>query len=307
LSLASFGIPTSPHGAGKRQVFARFVECWAKCKLAFCSSLPQYYIEYGTQTFNLIYTSLPVLVMGIYDRDVDADTILRYPTLYDFTRSGSSLSLRVFLSVIAGALVETLAVFFVCLNGYSIPSVQPQTPFIYQQGTITLTAVIAVVSLRIAAEMHSHYWFFSGIVLISCILWVPACFLFDSMNQNYMQGGMRFIFGSLEMYLTVLLCMGIAGARILLWKGYKRLFQPELRHLVQETVRFGLKHDQLDEYSEAANLARRTGKTIPDVFDALRQIDGRQNNPLSRLAAGGTPPIRVQMGHLIGSSTADSG
>jgi magnesium-transporting ATPase (P-type) len=262
------------------------------------SLLVQYYVEYGSQTYNLIYTSLPVLIMGIYDRDLDAETALRHPTLYDFTRSGSSLSLRVFLSVIFGALAETLAVFFVCLNGYYLPSVQPQTPYVFQQGTVTLTAVIAVVSLRIAAETHSHYWFFSGIVLVSCILWIPACYLFDALNQNYLNGGMRFVFGSLQAYLTILLCMGIAGARIIAWKGYKRLFHPELRHLIQETVRFGLDEAQIDEYSDVADVARRTGKSIPEVFDALRQLDNdsKRSNPLSRASAGAPSAHSAAMG-----------
>ena len=151
------------------------------------------------------------------------------------------------------------------------------------QGTVAFTAIIAVVSLRIAAEMHSHYWFFSGIVLLSCIIWVPACYIFDGLNADGLNGGMRSIYGSLELYLIVILCLGIAGVRILAWKGYKRMFMPELRHVVQEALRFGLPQDSIHKYSDAANLARRTGKTIPEIYDAMERFEQQSSkNPISR-------------------------
>lgn len=147
---------------------------------------------------------------------------------------------------------------------------------------MTFTAVIAVVSLRIASEMHSHYWFFSVILLLSCVIWVPACYIFDGLNSDLLNGAMRLIFGSLELYLVVLLCLGIIGVRILAWKGYKRVFMPEFRHVVQEVLRFGLAQDSLRTYSDAANVARRTGKTIPEIYDALQRLEQQSSkNPIA--------------------------
>lgn len=107
---------------------------------------PQYYTEFGTQTFNLIYTSLPVLIMGIYDQDVDDVTSQRYPTLYDFTRIGSSMNVRVFLSVVIGALLDSIAVFFLCINGYYLPASYAGVPYVFQQvsGELSCTALAVV-------------------------------------------------------------------------------------------------------------------------------------------------------------------
>lgn len=93
----------------------------------------QYYTEYGSQTYNLVYTSLPVLILGIYDQDLDALTALRYPSLFDFTRNGQSMGIRVFVSVVCGALLESVIVFFVCLYGYYLPTTYPSIPYVFQQ------------------------------------------------------------------------------------------------------------------------------------------------------------------------------
>lgn len=167
-------------------------------------------------------------------------------------------------------------------------------PDVVSQGTVVFTVVVAVTSLRIAAEMHSHYWFFSVILLLSCLVWIPACYVFDALNTDYTRGMMNLVFGSLEVYLIVLLMFGAIGARILLWKGYKRVFWPEFRHVVQEALRFGLPQDNLQQYSDAANLARRTGKTIPEIYDAMKRLESQSSrNPIVRsqhLTSSPPPP-----------------
>lgn len=48
----------------------------------------KWFVEYGNQTYNLLYTALPLLLMGIYDRDVWDTTALKYPMLYEHGRTG---------------------------------------------------------------------------------------------------------------------------------------------------------------------------------------------------------------------------
>jgi magnesium-transporting ATPase (P-type) len=58
----------------------------------------KWYIEFGSQTFNLIYSSVPIIILAVYDRDLDASWVLRYPKLYDFSRLNRGLNVRVFAS-----------------------------------------------------------------------------------------------------------------------------------------------------------------------------------------------------------------
>lgn len=40
------------------------------------------YTEASIQFYNLIFTSLPILLLGIYDMDVDASVVYKNPELY---------------------------------------------------------------------------------------------------------------------------------------------------------------------------------------------------------------------------------
>ena len=237
----------------------------------------KFYIELGTQTFNLVFTSLPVLLVGIYDRDVNAEYALKFPQLYDDGRLAQGLNVRVFWSWMVGALVEAVAIFFLVLNCFPLPGPQGDTPFIFQFGTVAFSCVIASVTARIAAEMHQHYWFFSVITAGSALLWLPACYVFDAMNADSMGGGMRHVFGTPTFWLTLVLVLGLTGGRVVAWKAWKRFVSPELRHIVQEVQAITHDDSSVRRYCEAADLARRTGKSVAEVFETQALVDaGRQ-------------------------------
>jgi magnesium-transporting ATPase (P-type) len=42
----------------------------------------KYYTEGAIQMFNLLYTSIPILLLGVYDRDVRPGAVFAYPRLY---------------------------------------------------------------------------------------------------------------------------------------------------------------------------------------------------------------------------------
>ena len=42
----------------------------------------KYYTEGAIQLFNLMYTSIPILMLGVYDMDVSPSAIFRHPQLY---------------------------------------------------------------------------------------------------------------------------------------------------------------------------------------------------------------------------------
>jgi phospholipid-transporting ATPase len=42
----------------------------------------KYYTEVAIQLFNLIYSAFPILLLGIYDKDLDPEYLYKYPQLY---------------------------------------------------------------------------------------------------------------------------------------------------------------------------------------------------------------------------------
>lgn len=244
-------------------------------------------MELGTQTFNLLFTALPIIILGIYDTDVNADYALRYPQLYADGRLARGLNVRLFWSWTAGALLEAVAIFFVVVSVWRSPDTEAgSTPYVFEFGTVLFSCVIAAVTLRVAAEMHKHHWFFIFFTAGSALLWVPACFVFDAMDSDLMRGGMIRVFRSSTFWLTLLLVCGFTGVRTVAWKTWKRTFHPELRHIVHEVQ--AVTHDDgpLDRFCDAADLARRTGRSVRDVLDAAALVDaGHKELQAQRRAA----------------------
>lgn len=41
------------------------------------------YTEAAIQFYNLFYTSLPIILLGVYDMDIQREVIYRFPQLYE--------------------------------------------------------------------------------------------------------------------------------------------------------------------------------------------------------------------------------
>ena len=243
----------------------------------------KFYVEWGSQTFNLLYTVLPSLILAVYDTDISADMALRYAQLYDFSRESKGLNFGVFLMWISGALLESVVIYFFCALAYWTPAGpgpaaanaggggSGATPYIFELGTLAFTAVIAVVTVRVAAEMHRHHLFFVVLTAGSALLWLPACFVFDAINADAMRGGMTRVFGSLTFWATLGVIVGTLTTRLLAWKAYLRLFCPELRHVVQEAEAITGDMSSLDAYVSTLAEAQRVGHAGGDVKFSLRE------------------------------------
>jgi magnesium-transporting ATPase (P-type) len=238
---------------------------WFTTQVGFSGQ--KFYVEYGNQTFNLLFTGLPILLLGVYDYDIFQENALKYPKLFDYGRTGKGLNIRVFLSWIAAAIFESLVIFFFSLAAYRQPDSMGDTAAVFQLGTVPFSCVIAVVSMRIACEMNSHHWWFQFFTFGSAIIWVPCCFVFDWMNSDGFEGGMTHVFGSAVTWFTIGLVLTVCAVRTMGWKAWKRAFQPKFPQIVQEAQLSG-DFSSVDAYSDAADLARKTGKTIREVYEA---------------------------------------
>ncbi|KAF8371965.1 tat-2 [Pristionchus pacificus] len=64
-------------------------------------------------TYNLIFTSLPVLAMGVLDQDVDDEYSLKYPQLYTPGQFNRFFNMRIFIYSVLHGMFSSLVIFFV--------------------------------------------------------------------------------------------------------------------------------------------------------------------------------------------------
>lgn len=76
------------------------------------------YESWSLTVLNVLFTSLCVIVPGVWEQDLSAETLLAVPELYVYGQRGGALNFLRYLGCMVGAAVEGLLVFYGCWAGY---------------------------------------------------------------------------------------------------------------------------------------------------------------------------------------------
>jgi len=137
-------------------------------------------------SYNVIYTSLPIIVFGVFDVDVSRAAVLKYPELY---KTGSDRSdfnkFKMSLWMTAGVLHSAI-LYFINAGAFDngaigSPDGDPETG-LYVFGTTVANALAFVVNLRLALQtnewtiLHAVFYIGSAVsfwFLVLCISALP--------------------------------------------------------------------------------------------------------------------------------------
>ncbi|XP_019297695.1 probable phospholipid-transporting ATPase IM isoform X2 [Panthera pardus] len=116
------------------------------------------YDQWFITLFNIVYTSLPVLAMGIFDQDVDDQNSMDYPQLYEPGQLNLLFNKRKFFICMAHGIYTSLALFFIPYGAfYNVAGDDGQHVADYQSFAVTMaTSLVIVVSVQIALD--TSYW-----------------------------------------------------------------------------------------------------------------------------------------------------
>ena len=157
------------------------------------------YEPWSISMFNTLFTSLPVIFMGVFEKDLAASTLLAVPELYTIGQRNGGFNFRIYLAWMFMAASEAVAVFF-CMYGIFGKAVITRDDTLFAMGDMTYTAVVIIIWTKIQLiAMHNK----SYVIAISGILCVGGWFLWNIVlgaiyhdNIIYdVQGGMLYRFG----------------------------------------------------------------------------------------------------------------
>ncbi|MCJ1433237.1 hypothetical protein MMC27_002596 [Xylographa pallens] len=133
---------------------------WKETLFYFIQALYQRYNDYtGTSLyeswslsmFNTLFTSLPVIFMGIFEQDLKPETLLAVPELYNIGQRNRGFSLKIYLHWVAMALAEAIAVFFLMLGLYGQATFTNDNG-LFSLGDLAFTACIVIIATKM------QYW-----------------------------------------------------------------------------------------------------------------------------------------------------
>lgn len=117
--------------------------------------------SWSLSLFNTLFTSLAVICLGSFEKDLSAATLLAVPELYETSRSGQAFNVKILLGWLVLAATQAVSSFYLAYFAYG----RPESPTLYPLGDMVFTALVVVINVKlIFIEMHSwsviNYSFF---------------------------------------------------------------------------------------------------------------------------------------------------
>lgn len=190
------------------------------------------YESWSLSMFNTLFTSLPVIFMGIFEKDLRASTLMAVPELYSTLgpkRRGFNIPL--YLSWIALAASDAMIIFFlmVALFGQSLFT---DGKDLFSMGDLSFTACIIVIATKIQFwELHNKTYTCAIAMGLSVGGWFTWNLILASVYTNNViydvRGGFTQRFGRNALWwLTLILCVAACWVLEVAVKSIKTTWFP---------------------------------------------------------------------------------
>ncbi|XP_011804923.1 PREDICTED: phospholipid-transporting ATPase IC [Colobus angolensis palliatus] len=267
------------------------------------------YEDWFITLYNVLYSSLPVLLMGLLDQDVSDKLSLRFPGLYIVGQRDLLFNYkRFFVSLLHGVLTSMI-LFFIPLGAYLQTVGQDgEAPSDYQSFAVTIASAL-VITVNFQIGLDTSYWtfvnafsIFGSIALYFGIMFdihsagihvlFPSTFQFTGTASN----ALRQPYIWLTIILTVAVCLlPVVAIRFLsmtIWpsesdkiqKHRKRLKAEEQWQRRQQVFRRGVS-------SRRSAYAFSHQRGYADLISSGRSIR-KKRSPLDAIVADGTAEYR---------------
>uniref|UniRef100_A0AAR2LLV8 Phospholipid-transporting ATPase n=1 Tax=Pygocentrus nattereri TaxID=42514 RepID=A0AAR2LLV8_PYGNA len=211
----------------------------------FCGfSAQTVYDQYFITLYNIVYTSLPVLAMGIFDQDVPEQRSLEYPKLYEPGQLNLLFNKREFFICIAQGIYTSVVLFFIPYGVLSQATQSNGVPLAdYQTFAVTTaTALVIVVSVQISLDTGywtaiNHFFVWGSVGAYFTILFtMHSSVLFNIFpKQFHFLGSSQNTLAQPVVWLTIALATVICIAPVLAFRFLKLDLKPQLSDTVRYT------------------------------------------------------------------------
>merc|ERR1712013_260681 len=129
--------------------------------------------------FNLFFTSLPPVAVGVFDRDAPADLLSSSPDLYAVGRLSTVYKPHSFWVNMADALYQSLVVFFVAFGAFNGSDMG-----LWEFGTLLCSQCILVMLIQLGVETKSWTIFHWMAMLVSVVLYLGFGLTYNAVCSN---------------------------------------------------------------------------------------------------------------------------
>eukprot|EP01135_Chromosphaera_perkinsii_P007148 Nk52_evm1s717 gene=Nk52_evmTU1s717 len=140
-----------------------------------------FFEAYFVTLYNVLFTSLPVIALGIFDQDVSPYYSLKFPQLYYMGQKNLLFNVRVFLNMLAYGFYASLIMFYGVYFTYKMqqdPDSGKDAQGLEMMGVTCSGILVVVVNFEIALKTYYWTWINALFVFLSVAAWWFFCYVF---------------------------------------------------------------------------------------------------------------------------------
>ncbi|KAI9257346.1 hypothetical protein BDA99DRAFT_441217 [Phascolomyces articulosus] len=245
------------------------------------------YESWTMSCFNVIFTILPPMVIGIFDQFAAARLLDKYPQMYMLGQSNEFFNQKRFWGWILNAVYHSALLFFIGMAAFMNDAAFDNgwTGGHWWAGTAIFTATLATILYKgaLITDMWTKYAIvaFVGSFLIWFVFLPFVAYVGPMLPWGIFLeyvGIVPRLYGNVNYWLFIILVPFICILRDYLWKYYKRMYRTRSYHYIQEIQKLNLPdyRPRMDRFRQAVNKVRKIQRLKQSRGYAFSQSDTDQ-------------------------------
>lgn len=246
------------------------------------------YESWTMSCFNVFFTILPPMAIGIFDQFASARLLDKYPQLYMLGQKNEFFNQKRFWGWIMNAVYHSALLFFLGMAAFRQDEVfgaQGWSGGQWWVGTTIFTATLATILWKAAliTDIWTKYTFIAipGSMVIWFIFMPFVSYVGPLLPWGiFMEyiGIVPRLFGNVNYWLFFILVPLATNLRDYLWKYYKRMYRTRSYHHIQEIQKLNLPdyRPRMDRFRQAVNKVRKIQRLKLSRGFAFSQNDSDQ-------------------------------
>ncbi|KAB5531286.1 hypothetical protein GE09DRAFT_1292068 [Coniochaeta sp. 2T2.1] len=189
--------------------------------------------------FNTLFTSLPVILLGIFEQDLSAETLLAVPELYTFGQKNLGFNFGKYLVWMFMAATESILIFYAIYGIYTSASFTDDTT-LYAIGTLAFSVCVVFINIKmLVLELHNQ----TVITLVGLLISVGGWFVWnlflsaiyspkpgpyavrDAFTHNFGRSPVWWLTGLMALVAVIVFELLVASVRRAYWPRDQDLMQ----------------------------------------------------------------------------------
>eukprot|EP00051_Salpingoeca_urceolata_P016661 m.223052 g.223052 ORF g.223052 m.223052 type:complete len:1149 (-) comp18744_c2_seq2:55-3501(-) len=202
----------------------------------FCvGSAQTIYDQRYIMLYNVIFTSVPGLIAGVFDQDVTAETAAANPQLYMSSQRNAYFSHTFFWLWIVDSIYQSLVVFGV--SALAVGTSHTGREFdLYEVGTVMFTSVVLIVNIKLLLDTKTWTRSLVASIIISVVLYFVFLFIYQSIVPDHVFsfGAIFHLIGTIQFWFSIILTVVVALLPSCIARYYRVRVTPKPEDILHE-------------------------------------------------------------------------